>query len=123
VSKNPSLSDRAKETLRRLAGQNRLQHSEELLGAPPDEGLICLSCSHVNPSTATYCSQCGQNLEVPVGGNVDGYLQAVDLLRSGELSEADVNELLERLQQEVAFYTAGTRYSVFGQKSSQAPGQ
>jgi hypothetical protein len=46
--------------------------------------------------------------------DLGGYLRAVDLLRSGELSASDVRDLLEGLRREYAFYTAGTRYSVFG---------
>jgi hypothetical protein len=49
-----------------------------------------------------------------MGNEMEGYLRAADLLRSGELSETDVADLLEGLRREYAFYTAGTRYSVFG---------
>jgi hypothetical protein len=120
MSEEPALSRRAAEAVRRLGGEET-PNPRELPGALPVPALICLGCGQVNPNPATYCNQCGHSLEVPVGGNADGYVRAVDLLRSGELAEAEVHDLLERLQRECAFYTAGTRYSVFGPQAPSTP--
>jgi ribosomal protein L40E len=114
MKEQSSLSRRATEALRRLAGREPSQSPEPLLGSRPEEGLICLECSQLNPSTASFCRQCGQPLQMPIDRDIKGYLRAVDLLRSGELSASDVRDLLEGLRREYTFYTAGTRYSVFG---------
>jgi hypothetical protein len=121
MKEQSSLSRRATEALRRLAGREPPQGPELQFGARPEEGLICLECSQVNPSTANFCSQCGQHLQMPIDRDIEGYLRAVDLLRSGELSASDVRDLLERLRREYAFYTAGTRYSVFGSLEPDTP--
>ncbi len=119
MSERPSLSRRAAEALRRVSGREPPPR-KAAFPPRPEEGLVCLACGQVNPHTANFCNQCGQNLEVPVGGDMQGYLRAVDLLRSGELSETEMHDLLERLQRECAFYTAGTRYSVFHRQSARA---
>jgi hypothetical protein len=50
---------------------------------------------------------------VPMGTLSEGYLTAVELLRNGQLAPDQVQALLADLQRVQAFYTAGTKYSVF----------
>ncbi|MBU1878732.1 MAG: glycosyltransferase family 39 protein, partial [Chloroflexi bacterium] len=78
------------------------------------DALICLECGHVNPNDVVECAQCGEPLSLPCGPDGSAYLTATDLLRAGELSPAQVRDLLGKIAQGYSFYTAGTRYAVFG---------
>ena len=79
----------------------------------PTPETICLDCGHLNSPEAVNCAACHAGLMVPMGTLSEGYLTAVELLRSGQLAPNQVQALLADLQRVQALYTAGTKYSVF----------
>jgi hypothetical protein len=104
MTEERSLSPRAADDLRRIS-------SDEAL---PLEEIICLECGKLNSLDVWSCVACGAQLMLPWGEISDGYLTALDLLRSGKLSSSGLRELLDSVRVTQSLYMAGTRYSVFG---------
>ena len=78
------------------------------------QAYICLACGHLNSLSTETCAACGTTMQVPWGEITDSYLSAVDLLRNEQVSSDQLADLMACLRRVQSFYTAGTRYSVFG---------
>ena len=97
-------------------GANLSPEATEDLGhiAGDLQEYVCLACGHLNPCQAQTCAACGAQMQIPWDGIGESYLTALDLVRAGQLSTGELRELLDNLPKVQSFYTAGTRYSVFG---------
>ncbi len=71
----------------------------------------CLACGRANQPRDRFCRNCGRPLE-----SVMPAVTLEDLVAQGRLAPEQAQELRETILSHQRYYTAGTRYGVFGGK-------